>query len=53
MTRTQEVAIYTNPDGSMGYVCLGMTTPEAVTNKLKKEGKKDIIVIETKLLWWG
>lgn len=53
MARIQEIAIYTNPDGSTGYLALGMKTPEEVGEELKKKGKRDIMIIETRILWWG
>lgn len=51
--RKQEIALFTNPDGSVGYIPLGTETPEEATRRLKKEGKREILIIETKLLYWS
>jgi hypothetical protein len=53
MARKQEIALFMNPDGSTGYVALGTETPEQVTHRLQKEGKRNILVFESKLLYWS
>lgn len=51
--RKQQIAIFRNSDNSMDYFCLGTETPEQATNRLQKEGKRDILIIEVKLAYWS
>ena len=51
--RKQEIAIFINKDGSMGYFALGTETPEQCTKRLMSEGCTGILVIEVKLAYWG
>jgi len=42
--RKQQIALFTNPNGSTGYLPLGTETPEQCTTRLKSEGKKEILL---------
>jgi hypothetical protein len=53
VARKQEIALFVNPDGTVGYVALGMETPEQATHRLQKEGKRYILVFEAKLVYWS
>jgi|GEM_PF-2885038 hypothetical protein len=51
--RTQEFVLYTNPDGTIGYFLIGTETPEEVTHRLQKEGKRNIVVLKAQILYWS
>jgi hypothetical protein len=53
MVRKQEIALFNNPDGSTGYVPVGLETPEEITHRLQKEGKRNIMVFRVPLLYWS
>lgn len=51
--RTQEIALFYNPDGTVGFHALGLETPEECTHRLQKEGKREILIIKVKLAYWS
>lgn len=53
MTRTQEFALYKNEDGTTGYFIVGLETPEEVTHRLQKEGKRMIVVLRADIMYWS
>ena len=53
MPRKQEIALFTNSDGTTGYQALGTETAEEATARLKKEKKKYIVVFEATLVYWS
>jgi hypothetical protein len=53
VARTQEFALYNNPDGSTGHFIVGTETPEEVTHRLQKEGKKNIVILKAQILYWS
>ena len=51
--RKQQIALYENPDGTIGYFALGTETPEQTTHRLQEEGKRHILIVEVKLVYWS
>ena len=49
----RKIILYENPDGTTGHFVVGSETLDEVTQRLRQEGKRNIVVLKAEILYWG